>query len=185
MLVRSLLVAVVAVLVAASTAVAGTYSHYACVYPNGRAGAALSDGTNGWRAVGSSISSYSAFNECDRGGAFGALLSRESTSHASDSYGWRYEPPVGTKVTSFEVRLAGYANPDMGEVDVTEDGVRYLYRNIRGGESGSQENPIVIGAADMTPAPTLWGSCGATDCSQGGGEPRARFPVDPPRGRPR
>src|SRR4051794_14701572 len=139
------LVGLLALFVVAPTAHAGTYSHYACMYPNGRGGAPLSDGTNGWRAVGSSIPSYTAFNECDRGGAFGVRLTRDATSHAPDAYGWRYEPPVGTSVTSFEIRLAGYANPDMGEVDVSEDGVRYLYRNIRGGQSGSQDNPIVIG----------------------------------------
>src|SRR3954454_15047986 len=162
------LVGLLALLVVAPSADAGAYSHYACMYPNGRGGAPLSDGTNGWRAVGSSIPSYTAFSECDRGGAFGARLTSDSSSHAPDSYGWRYEPPVGTSVTAFSIALAGYANPDMGEVDVVEDGGRYLYRNIRAGDGGSLENPIVVGASGMTGVPYIWASCDATDCTAPG-----------------
>src|SRR4051812_4276472 len=103
MLVRSLLVGMTAVLAAASTAAAGTYSHYACMYPNGRSGAPLGDAAGGWRPVGDNIPGYTAFDECARGSGFGVRLTRDATSHAGNSYGWRYEPPPGTTPRAFSV----------------------------------------------------------------------------------
>src|SRR3954447_3839730 len=141
MLVRSLLVGVAAVLVAASTAAAGTYSHYACMYPNGRLGAPISDGSNGWRAVGKDIPGYTAYDDCANGGAFGVRLARDATSHAADSYGWRYFPPIGTSVSGFSIAMTSFSDPNLGEVDVAQDGDRYFYRNIRGGDQGSSGSP--------------------------------------------
>src|SRR4051794_40636664 len=181
MLVRSLLVAVVAVLLVASTAAAGTYSHYARVYPNGRTGAPLSNGTDGWRPAGnvSNFPGYTSYERCSTDGAFGTKLTRETTSQAGNDYGWRYYAPLGTSVKGFSVALVNYANPDMGEVDVAQDGDRYFYRNIRGGQAGSGGAPIVVEASGLTPAggPFIWGSCDATECSAAPGQPIAGFDI--------
>src|SRR4051794_13010629 len=181
MLVRSLLVAVVAVLLVASTAAAGTYSHYARVYPNGRTGAPLSNGTDGWRPAGnvSNFPGYTSYERCSTDGAFGTKLTRETTSQAGNDYGWRYYAPLGTSVKGFSVALVNYANPDMGEVDVAQDGDRYYYRNIRGGQAGSGGDPVVVERSGLTPAggPFIWGSCDAAECSAAPGQPIAGFDI--------
>src|SRR4051812_7109492 len=177
MLVRSLLIAVAAVLLVASTAAAGTYSHYACVYPNGRTGAPIGDATNGWQAVGDNIPGYTAFNECARGSGFGVRLTREATSHAGNSYGWRYEPPPGTTPRAFDVALSTYAQSDQGEVDVVEDGGRYFFRNIRQGQQGLPDNPILVDAHDLKGVPLMWASCDAPDCTTAAGQQIAHFYV--------
>ena len=177
MLVRSLLAAVVVVLVAASDALAGMYSHYACMYPNGRSGAPLSAGSFGWQPVGDKIAGYTAFNECARGSGFGVRLTRETTSHAGNNFGWRYEPPPGTTARAYNVALSTYAQPDLGEVDAVEDGGRYFFRNIRQGQQGLPDSPVVVDAHNLTGVPLMWASCDAPDCTTASGEQIAHFYV--------
>src|SRR3954466_13755075 len=100
MLVRSLLVGLVALLIAAPAAGGGAYSHYACTLPNGAIGS-LWQGDSGWRVVGDAQMGFSLSTDCRANGYFGARLTRAETTNNRSAFGWGYYAPVDTKVTGF------------------------------------------------------------------------------------